>query len=467
MQQRNWLDLDRKLVDRFDMDFTVTALQAALGEYALNYFGFGVLPTALYPNPFPITMSGSVLGGTVGNGIAFNENGYITRIDTASSTSKNFLSLAADTVNPRWDLLVIRYKATGDTPVPKPSDPILTVSLNYHDDFVLAVIKGTASATPSYPAAGPLDVILCGLRIPANATLGTQVIVDLAVRNNATNNIVEQSVFMQEVPTGVIDGSNVSFVVSQTPASNQSILVMKDDGVLKSSEWSIVGTTITLAVAPAIGQDIYVYYIVKSVTSVNPLLALQEQPSGTVDGTNDTFYLTGKPAAQAPTLAIVDGRIITADKWILQQNAIQDSIKFLAGNIPQPGQDVYVFYLIDPATVGAAPGGGGGTGALVTVGTMSSPLAVDPTVGVLVTTDQRQMKFISSTGGADPVTASPQIAPGTVVGQELELVGTSDTDYLIISDGNGTSQNGPINLKRHSVILYAWDGSVWFERSRR
>jgi hypothetical protein len=468
MQTRNWTDLARKLVDQWDMDFSFRAVQASLGEYALNYFGFGILPTTLYPNPFPLTMSMVSLGGTVGSGIAFDPNGLVTRIDPASPTSKAFTITPAHATLARWDLLVLRYKSTGDTPVPKPSDPILTVNLNLHDDFVLAVIPGTPSATPAYPADGVLDIVLMGFKVPPAATIGTQVILDMSPQDVATNNLVEQPVFIQEVPTGVIDGTNTTFVCSNTPATVQSLLVIVDSAVLKAAQWSIVNGTITLATAPAPGQDVYVYYISKSVTSVNPLAAIQEVPSGTIDGTNDTFYLTGKPAAQAPTLAIVDGRIISADKWSLVQNATQFGIKFTAGNIPKTGQDVYTFYLVNSSTIGAAPagGGGGGGGAFNVAGSTSSPQVVDPTVGVTVTTSQRQLQFIRSTSGIVPVTANPQISPGTIVGMELRLVGTSDTNAPVLATGNGVYLNGPITLKQNVVVDLYWNGSVWADSSR-
>jgi hypothetical protein len=468
MLKRNWDDLSRKLVDRYDMLYSFDAVQASLGEYALNYFGFGVLKTAMYPTPFPITMSGVSLGGSVGNGISFDPNGFITRIDTASPTSKNFTITAADPALDRWDLLVIRYKATGDTPVPKPSDPILTVDLNIHDDFELAVIPGTPSLTPAYPAKGTLDIILCGLKVPALATLGTQVVVDLGVRDIAVNDIVESAVFKQEIPAEASDGVNQDFTLTSEPASVGSLLVSVNGVALKNTEWSILGLVVTLAVAPEIGQEVYFYYITKSVSSINPLVALQETPTGTVDGINDTFYLTGRPAAQAPTIVFVDGLMVTADKWSLVQNLTQFSILFAPGSIPESAQEIYCYYLVDSDTIGIPPvAPGGGDGAFVVLGSMSLPAQIDPTVGVPVTADQRQMKFISSQGGVETITANPQIAAGTIVGQELELVGTSDTNYSILNDGNGLALNGAIQLKRHSVIALAWDGSDWFERNRR
>lgn len=468
MNHRNWIDLARKLVDQYDLDYTMAAIQEAVGEYALSWFGEGVIPTTTYPNPFPVTMNIGDLGGVVGPGIAFDPNGQLTRIDASSPSTKTFGITNADPTHPRWDLLVLRYAQTGDTLVPKPSDPISSVDLNLHDDFTLAVIPGIPSATPVYPAKGLNDVILDGLRVPANATLGTQVAVDDTVRDRGNAALFQSPVFVQETPTGVIDGSNAAFVTSQTPLNNGSVLVIVDDRALTLNDWTRTNKTITLVTPPAPGQDVQVFYIAQSVSSQNPLSGVQEAAAGTVDGTNDTFNLTGTPVNQAATMAIVDGQIIEVAHWDLLLGTT-NKIKFHAGFIPQPGQDVYAFYFVNAASVGIAPmgGGGGGGSAYVPNGTPGAPVVVSAAGGIGVTTDPRQLDFVTSTGGPVPITANPQIANGTALGQELTLIGTSDTNYIELADGNGLSLNGPILLKNNVAILLVWNGSIWVELTRR
>jgi hypothetical protein len=183
MDHRNWLDLSRKLVDQFDLDYTQGSIAAEIGEALLAAVGEGVLPTAAFPAPFPLVMSGSVLGGTVGVGQAIDPNGQLTTITTGTPA---FLCTAADPTNARWDLLVLRYLQTGDTTVPKPSDPISTVFLNLHDDYALAVIPGTPAGSPAYPSKSSADIILAGLKVPALATLGTSITVDLSIRERCS-----------------------------------------------------------------------------------------------------------------------------------------------------------------------------------------------------------------------------------------------------------------------------------------
>lgn len=100
-------------------------------------------------------------------------------------------------------------------------------------------------------------------------------------------------------------------------------------------------------------------------------------------------------------------------------------------------------------------------------GTVGSPNVITAAGGISVTTDQRQLQFVVSSGGAVTVTATPQIQAGTIIGEELVLTGTSDTDYPILADGNGTAQNGLMLLKNERSISYFWNGTKWSELSRR
>jgi len=63
----------------------------------------------------------------------------------------------------------------------------------------------------------------------------------------------------KEVPTGIINGANADFVTSQTAIAD-SLLVFVDK-ILETTFTYNAGTkTITLTVAPILGQDVYVAY---------------------------------------------------------------------------------------------------------------------------------------------------------------------------------------------------------------
>ena len=81
---------------------------------------------------------------------------------------------------------------------------------------------------------------------------------------------------------------------------------------------------------------------------------------------------------------------------------------------------------------------------------------------------KRIKKYIQGNGGAVTVTANPRIQAGTIDGQELVLVGCSDTNTVSLNTGNGTLKNGLDTMVNGSVTVYNWDAgqSLWVEISR-
>ena len=70
--------------------------------------------------------------------------------------------------------------------------------------------------------------------------------------------------FKDEVPSGTINGSNTNFTLSSTPFDPQDAVQVYLDGLKQKNgtDFTISGTTITFATAPAIGQNVEVFYII-------------------------------------------------------------------------------------------------------------------------------------------------------------------------------------------------------------
>lgn len=465
MNKRNWSDLSRKLVDRFDMKYTSDSYESILNKYANGFYGKGVLPTTLYPNPFPVTIDPILFSGLVGNGIAFDDQGFLVQIDPASATSKSFTVAASDPVSPRRDLLVLRYKQTGTTPIPKPSDPIITVNLNLVDDFELIVRAGTPNADPQYPVTLAGDIILAGILVPNGSTQGSELVLDLAIRDLARVNFTEQAIFRTETPVGVIDNVNTVFTLQYNPYGMGSLLLTIDGLTLKSNEYTLVNNVVNLLEAPDLGQRLYAFYIEQSPTSINPLAGYQETPTGIIDGINNTFNLSGKPANSDSMMVYVDRLLVTSDKVSLIQTNGISKIQFDLTEIPDVGQDVYVFYFVNPATIGV--GGSIATAMPSIAGSESSPVPVGISGIPFNGEFYDNIIYIESTGGAIEITNNPRIAPGNLPGQRLTVISKSDTDTVSIPHGQGVNQNGNILMKLNNCIKYLWTGSEWFEENRR
>jgi hypothetical protein len=68
--------------------------------------------------------------------------------------------------------------------------------------------------------------------------------------------------FVQESPSGVVDGLNTAFTLSQTPASNASLMLFLAGFLLtQGTTYTISGTSVTFAVAPISGILIACYTV--------------------------------------------------------------------------------------------------------------------------------------------------------------------------------------------------------------
>lgn len=131
------------------------------------------------------------------------------------------------------------------------------------------------------------------------------------------------------------------------------------------------------------------------------------------------------------------------------------------------GGTVYVHQTDSVDTNWTELSSGGGGGSLDTVGEDSSPEPISA-AGFAFTGDaELNVWFVESDGGAVTVTADPQIAVGELVGQRLTIIGKSDVNTIMLSDGAGLSLNGAIVLDGNNSIDLVWGGTVWNEVSRR
>lgn len=216
----------------------------------------------------------------------------------------------------------------------------------------------------------------------------------------------------QEVPSGTINGSNVTFTITTAPTTAAGFELFQDGLVLvQGVDYTISGTTITMTVAPNFGQTLYAVYSVVS----------------GVIGVTDVNGVTG-------SVAVVAGAGI---------------------NVAVSGQNITISNT-------------GGTTTRTVVGTVGSPTLITAVGGIGFTGAQDFSKhYIAGNGGAVTVTANPQIAAGTVDGQELTLESTDATNTVTLNDGTGLIMNGPWVGGLGSVITYTWNTVSWVEKGRQ
>lgn len=65
----------------------------------------------------------------------------------------------------------------------------------------------------------------------------------------------------QEVPSGTVNGSNVTFSTTYAAVAANTVLLYLDGLLLTQSvDYTYSGSTITMTTAPAVGQTLVVYY---------------------------------------------------------------------------------------------------------------------------------------------------------------------------------------------------------------
>jgi hypothetical protein len=98
-----------------------------------------------------------------------------------------------------------------------------------------------------------------------------------------------------------------------------------------------------------------------------------------------------------------------------------------------------------------------------TDGAFYDPVLITAAGGIPVLGSVREVIWVAGDGGPVTVTAVPQIAPGTTIGQELYIFGTSDDAMVILHNGDGLTLNGTVSLVNHASIYLVWTGLTWNE----
>jgi hypothetical protein len=68
------------------------------------------------------------------------------------------------------------------------------------------------------------------------------------------------SLSINETPSGVIDGSNVTFTLAHTPIGGQIMLYLNGQYMTPDEDYTTSGVTITMATSPIAGDKIIVNY---------------------------------------------------------------------------------------------------------------------------------------------------------------------------------------------------------------
>lgn len=166
----------------------MTAFQQAMVETARG-FGDGAMGAAVLRGGQVAPVSGFQLGITPV--VAVGASGYLQVINDSVNLDA---TMAAASGFPCRSLVVVTSTLTDANLINSPTDPFTQVPLNQLQKASVVLILGTPSSLPDYPAKGPNDVILCGIKVPAGSTSITQSMLDYEIRDSVgVNSLIGQN----------------------------------------------------------------------------------------------------------------------------------------------------------------------------------------------------------------------------------------------------------------------------------
>lgn len=137
----------------------------------------------------------------------------------------------------------------------------------------------------------------------------------------------------QEVPAGPVNGVNTSFgPLSNTPFSQESVIVFVDGLPVDKSKWSLTGSTIDFdpGEQPITGQEIYVFYISSGVPPTPPVvsgtLKTEFRTITALEAVNKKLTLVSTPASPGDVLVDIIGG--TAQEFNVDYTVVADELRW-------------------------------------------------------------------------------------------------------------------------------------------
>ena len=146
-----------------------------------------------------------------------------------------------------------------------------------------------------------------------------------------------------EVPSGAMNGTNMTFNLAQTPSPAASLELFRN-GVLMDTglDFSLSANTVTFsAIATPQSNDVLLAYYRIAGSGSSVTFVDGENPSGTMDGINTAFTLANSPVSGSALRLYKNGILLTASSDYTLAGA---AVTFINSAQPNPGDILLAYY---------------------------------------------------------------------------------------------------------------------------
>jgi len=146
-----------------------------------------------------------------------------------------------------------------------------------------------------------------------------------------------------EVPSGTLNGSNLTFSLSQAPSPTTSLELFRNGVLMEAGlDFSLSANAVTFSAfsTPQANDVLLAYYRVAGSTPT-VTFADGEIPVGTINGTNTAFTLAYTPVSGSSLRLYKNGVLQEAS---FDYTLSSTTITFINGSQPNPGDDLLAYY---------------------------------------------------------------------------------------------------------------------------
>ena len=362
-----------------------------------------------------ITTTGTVTGGTLAGTLSTAAQTNVTSVGTLSS-----LTVSGDVT---VDTSTLKVDSTNNRVGIGNASPDVSLDLGSNTDAIHVPVGNTA-ARPGSPAAGYFRYNSETEKFEGYTTEWG------AIAGGGSGTNMDTNIF-----TG--DGSDTTFTLSTAPDDENNLMVFIDGVFQAQNVYSVSGTTLTFATAPANGRVITVYHSTTTVGGSNNSIATM-----TGDGSDTTLTLSVAPVHENNVSVYFDGVYQSKSNYSISGTTLTFS------TAPPSG------VAVEAITA---------TNTSITTATQLSDADGDTLIQTEESSDEDKIRF--DTGGTERMiidstgvgigTTSPS-APLHIVGDgntgQRVHVGTSSAHQIYLGNTGGVSSVGTLSSHDFQVI---------------